>query len=196
MFALSRLALTAALGLAACSAVVPSGAARLAALSPLDADPAAVSVALVLPEGIEVMPGSAKLSLGATRTDTGEAATGEFVLEAAAGDPSAFGADAAALRTFRLSEPDVARMRAVQDRLRGWEAAGVKTRGTLSVALGGCTLGAGPAPDARASVFLRTGAGGSYFPLLDGARIADLGDTQTPSPCPEDTASAGTEGPH
>jgi hypothetical protein len=174
--------------LSGCSALVPSGVAQLASLSPLDADPAGIEVALVLPDGIDVAPGSAKLNLSATREDTGETEAAEFILAAKAGDPAGFDPDAALVRRFHIADADIARMRAMQDNIRHWkEVDGAKTTGSLSVALGGCTLGNGPAPDARASVYLRASEEGGFFPVLANARIADLGDTQTPSPCPSNT---------
>ena len=60
--------------MAGCSALVPSGVARLSAISPLEADPDAIAVALVLPEGVDLVPGSARLAIEAVREDTGEAA--------------------------------------------------------------------------------------------------------------------------
>jgi hypothetical protein len=57
--------------LSACTSLVPSGVARLSGLSPLDADPAQFAVALVLPEGLSLAPGSARLSISATRDARG-----------------------------------------------------------------------------------------------------------------------------
>ena len=63
----SRLAALAVLALSACSAIVPSTAARLAALDPLTADPAALELVVILPSGLAVTPGSATLDLSADR---------------------------------------------------------------------------------------------------------------------------------
>ncbi|NJS38150.1 MAG: hypothetical protein HC783_03115 [Rhodobacteraceae bacterium] len=63
----------------ACSAVVPSTAARLATMDPLTADPAALELVILLPPGLSIVPGSARLAFGATRG--AETLSGNFALE-------------------------------------------------------------------------------------------------------------------
>ncbi len=177
MFRLFTLA--AALALTGCSAVVPSTLARLETLSPLTADPAAIEVALILPPGLRVAPGSAVLTLGAARTDTGAKREARFVLEQTQGNGQALPVpDGARADLFRLAAADVPRMRAEQAAIAAWKAeAGNATEGSLGIGLGGCAVNGGPASDARAAALIRTTAGGEFLPLIrDTPLRALLGD--------------------
>jgi hypothetical protein len=168
---LSRLALTIALFLAACSAIVPSTAARLATVDPLTADPSALALVVILPEGFAVTPGSAKLDLGAVRGD--ETLSGSFRLEdrpAPAGIALPKGSTA---RAFALSAPDTARMGVLQAQIAGWKREG-KAKGSFGLGLGGCAIGNGPAPDATGSVLVRLAADGPFLPLIANGRLSEL----------------------
>ena len=159
------------LALAACAALVPSTAARLAQVDPLTADPSALELVVILPPGLAVSPGSARVDVSATR---GWATLAEsFRLEdrpPPAGLPRPEGSSA---RAFALTPADAERMRAVQDRLAGWKRDG-DARGSFGIGLGGCATGDGPAPDATGSVLIRLDADGPFLPLIRDARLADL----------------------
>ncbi|MFZ1345406.1 MAG: hypothetical protein WAS32_00645, partial [Tabrizicola sp.] len=62
MGTLAGLALVACSAMA-CTAIVPSTAARLASFDPLTANPAVIELVVILPPGLAVSPGSARLEL-------------------------------------------------------------------------------------------------------------------------------------
>ena len=166
-----RLAIATCLSLAACASIVPSTVARLAGFDPLAADPAALDLVVVLPPGLAVTPGSAQLNLTAQRG--AEALEGRFRLEdrpLTEAVPLPRGATA---RQFALAAEDVDRMRALQARIAEWKRQG-DASGSLGMGLGGCAIGAGPAPDATGSVLIRVAEGGPLLPLVAEGRLADL----------------------
>ncbi|MFN4192710.1 MAG: hypothetical protein ACK4FR_07190 [Tabrizicola sp.] len=159
------------LALSACSAVVPSTAARLAALDPLTADPAALELVVILPPGLEVNPGSARLALSATRG--AEHRAGSFRLAdrpVASGLPLPTGATA---RGFAVAEADVEAMRALQADIAGWQRSGA-ARGQFGLGIDGCAVGVGPVADARASVLIRVAKDGPFLPLVAEGRLSEL----------------------
>lgn len=157
-------------GLAACSYVSAPGLARLSALSPLEADPADIAVAIDLPSGLGTVPSSTILTLQANRTDTGESFEETFVLRTRrAGD----------LDVFAVAETDLDRLRAAQREARLWEdAAPQASQGSLSVSAEFCTTGRGPAPDARSSILIQTSPTGAFFPLVRNAPVREAADPE------------------
>lgn len=163
--------------LAGCGSLVPATVAMLYGASPLEADPAAIQIALVMPPGLRVKPGTAKMTIATTRLDTNETRGGDFILQArpvvlAEVDvPEGAHSDA-----YRLSPKDVMAVKALQAVARQWKAEVPEgqTKGTFAVGVGGCTMGAGPAPDATASIYIRTEADGSFLPLLRDAELREF----------------------
>lgn len=160
------------IALAGCSSVPAMTAARLVAVDPLTADPGQIELAVVLPPGISPQPGSAKLTLhaagGGQVLDAGYA----LVARAAARDvPLPAGARALA---YGLSPSDAVRMRELQAEVAGWRASGERGQVALGVGLGGCRLGAGPAPDAEGAVYIRLADGGGFLPLVGPAPLSDM----------------------
>lgn len=166
-----RLACAASLMLAACAHIVPSTAARLAAVDPLTADPAGLAVVVVLPPGLKVSPGSAKLELGAVRGD--ERLSGSFQLQDRPAPAGVAVAEGASARAFALSATDAERMRALQDQIAGWKREG-NAEGSFGIGLGACATGAGPAPDATGSILIRVASDGPFMPLVSDGRLSDL----------------------
>ena len=167
----SRLAALAVLALSACSAIVPSTAARLAALDPLTADPAALELVVILPSGLAVTPGSATLDLSADRG--AEHKGGRFQL---ADRPVPAGLalpEGATARGFAVADSDVDRMRALQAEIAGWKREGA-AKGALGLGIGGCAVGDGPAPDATGSVLIKVREDGPFLPLIADGRLSDL----------------------
>ena len=159
-----------ALALGACASVVPSTAVRLATLDPLTADPAAIELVVILPEGIAVAPGSARLEFGAVRG--AESRKGRFALEDRAA-PASVSAESGTARGFALTKADAERMRALQAEIAMWKRDG-DAKGSLGLGIGGCAVGAGPAPDAVGSVLIRMAEGGPFLPLIRAGKLADL----------------------
>lgn len=170
------LALLASLALAACSAIVPSTAARLAAFDPLTADPAVIELVVILPPGLAISPGTAELKLGASRGKEQMGETFRLVDR-----PVASGIvlpEGASARHFALAEPDVQRMRAVQADIAEWKREG-DAQGSLGLGIGGCAIGGGPAPDARGSVLIRMAKDAPFLPLIADGRLSDLLGAET-----------------
>ncbi len=154
-----RLALLAlVLTLPACTSVVRSTLSELERLSPVDTDPAAMTILADLPPGLGIAEGSPVLRLAATRTDPEESAEGLFILARG---------QAAGSETYRVAPEDLARFRALQARIRAWKAEDeTGTKGQLSVSVDGCRTDAGPAPEARLSVSMQLERGGPVLPLI------------------------------
>lgn len=167
-------ALRACLGLlvlSACASVVPSTAARLATLDPLTADPAALELVVILPPGLAVSPGSARLDLSASRGK--EYRSGSFRLADSPVPPGIPLPKDATARGFAIAEADVARMRALQAEIAGWKRNGA-AKGQLGLGIDGCAIGAGPGPEARGSVLIRVAADDPFLPLVADGRLSDL----------------------
>mgnify|MGYP001801108867 CR=1 FL=1 len=164
--------------LGACAFVDFRTAERLSQLSPLNTDPSGVAVYLDLPDGLQVLPGSAVLTFGAVRTDTGVEDFVYYTLEDIQADD---------LRGFRVAKEDHPMFRGQQLRLRAWEAAYPDaTNGTFSVNAEFCTIDGGPAPGALASVFVQYEEGGTLNPLFIDApvtRVFDASNIVTMPPC-------------
>jgi hypothetical protein len=161
--------LPAVLLLPACASVVPSAAARLAAVDPLTADPAQIAVAVMLPQGLAIRPGTAVLEMAGSR---GDQRVAERLVLAPMPVPDLAVPQGSTLMAFGIAPADAARLRHVQAAIRAWKAEG-PAQGRLSVGLGGCAT-APLAPDAEGSVLVRLEEGGPFRPLVDGARLADL----------------------
>ncbi len=166
----------ASLALAACSAIVPSTAARLAAIDPLTADPAAIELVVILPPGLAISPGTAELRLGASRGKDQLAQS--FRLEDRPVVPGIDLPEGATARQFALAEPEVAQMRALQARIGRWKQEG-KAQGTFGLGIGGCAIGAGPAPEARGSVLIRLAKDAPFLPLIADGKLSDLLGAET-----------------
>lgn len=179
--------LIAAIGLAlvlkGCGAVVPATLSKLDRLSPVTADPAGFEVALDLPPGLDLRPGTEVLTLSATHDRTGDRAAGQFVLQRrdlVAGGPSAEGR----LVFYRVDPSDVSRMRALQARIREMKADDADdVDGSLSVAFEGCRLDDRPLDGARGSVWLRLEEGAAFLPLIRRGRLSVLLNDQPLGPC-------------
>lgn len=157
--------------LAGCSYVPTMTAARLAAVDPMTADPGQIELAVVLPPGMNPLPGTAKMVLHAE--GGGQVRDVEYLLVDRAVPQGVPLPDGAHARAYRLSAADAAAMRALQAEVAGWRATGHGSA-TLGVGLGGCELGGGPAPDAEGAVYVRLAADGSFLPLLGPARLTDM----------------------
>lgn len=183
-----RSILTAALAAASlmgCASVVPGTAARLASLSPLETDPGDIQVALGLPEQAGIVPGSAKLILTATRSDTGEISEGTYTLDTfdTAADPALANLNApGGVIGLRITPQDQVALRAQQATVRLWEAeAPDATQGSLGITLGPCQTG--PNPGQAASIWVRTGPQAPFRTLVRRGPLENYVETDTLPPC-------------
>jgi hypothetical protein len=161
----------AALFLSSCASIVPSTATRLATLDPLTVDPANIEVVVILPPGLAVKPGSAKLEFGATRG--AESLSGSFALTDTPANPGVTAPAGSVARIYALTEADAARMRQLQTQIAQWKTEG-EAEGRLGIGIGGCAIGNGPARDAKGSVLIRLAEDGPFLPLIREGRLADL----------------------
>ena len=147
------------LGLCACSSFSPMAMVRLAALSPLDVDPANIAVALSLPEGITLPPGSATITMSASQSELGKTSDERYVLDARA--------DTNASTVYQIARSDLSRFRDQQALISTWkEADPDATKGSFSVDLTGCSTGDGPQPEGKVTVSMRTSSDGAFFPVI------------------------------
>lgn len=163
-----------------CTSLVPATALKLRNLDPLTADPAEISVALDLPEGLGVLPDSVVLTLSSRNAD-GDALDGTFNL--------AESLDAEGRRSYRVAPSDQAEMKGLQTQARTWEEADPDgTFGSLSIGLEGCrTLPAADLTDARASVYFSLATDAPAMPLFLNAPIHQVlaaEDLAQLPPCP------------
>ncbi|QBF33703.1 hypothetical protein [Thalassococcus sp. S3] len=152
--------------LSGCSSVVPTGVARLANVSPLTADPGAFAVALTLPDGLEVVEGSARIRFAAMRRDTQAESQATYVLRAA---------QVGERTLYRVDPVDLARFRAQQDLIKSWQAENEEaTSGSFAVDLEACKRGDGPALDAKVSVAMQTRPDQPFFDIVRNAPVARI----------------------
>ncbi|MCB6179347.1 hypothetical protein LHP98_14580 [Rhodobacter sp. Har01] len=156
--------------LGACGALVPTTAARLAALDPLTADPAQIEVALVLPAGLQATPGTAVLDLTAMRG--GQRLAERFTLSPRPA-PGVGAPQGATVAGFGLAGADLQRLRDTQAVLAAWKGEGPASA-SLSVGIGGCTVDGGPAPEAEGAVLIRLSPAEAFRPLLGPAPLSGL----------------------
>lgn len=158
--------------LAACTSVDPITLLKLSTLSPLEADPSDIAVNVQLPDGLQIRPETAILSVSATRNDL--KSEGMYVLATADGSDGT---------TYSVAIDDRARLKAQQALILGWKEEEPDTSGSISVGLEGCSVGTGPATNATISIQIRTEAQGPYLPLLNAMPIADVLDANELQPC-------------
>jgi hypothetical protein len=125
---------------------------------------------VVLPPGLAVSPGSARLELSADRGSEHRGASFQLADRPA---PAIKLPEGATARGFAVADTDVDRMRSLQAEIAAWKREGTAT-GQLGIGIGGCAIGEGPAPDATGSVLIRVRADGPYPPLIDDGRLRDL----------------------
>lgn len=141
--------------LSGCSAVVPTTVAILAKGDPLTADPGDYRFYANLPDGLDLVPGSARLTL--------ESTYGERHVE----DSFQLRQDKTAERVELFVDPaDIPGMRRIQATASAWETENPEANsGSLSAFVGVCTTGDGPDPEAPISISVSI-RGGPALPLM------------------------------
>ncbi|MCR9274001.1 MULTISPECIES: hypothetical protein [Mameliella] len=170
--------------LSACTALVPQTLQDLRKVDPLTADPVDFQIHLHLPEGLDLLPDSARLTL--TAVSARGAFDESFVLRRR--DMR----DGSLILT--VAPADLDGLRAAQARARTWKTeAPERTSGSLEMSFGLCLHGSGPDMDAPVSADIVLENGGQARPLLRpqpvGRYLKTLkarADTP-PVPCPSAT---------
>lgn len=147
--------------------LAPSSAAGPAGFDPLDADPAAIAVAVGKPDRLRLKTGDVTMRLALESDDKSLEFDEKFVLEIvdsdAGGSPGGSLAPGEQVQIARLAAVDRARLADTQAKAR---AARGKGRGALDIALrGGCRTGELDPEHLRVSTYMRTQARGEFFVL-------------------------------
>lgn len=174
-------------GLPSCVSSGISSAAKLAALSPLDANPAEFRVALFAPAALRLKTGDVRLGFAWAETGT-LASTKVFDLEIVSGDSAAMQALQAlqalpapgpSQQTIMLSlgAREVESVLKFQQVVREAKKAGQNGSGNISVSLaGGCwrepfPAGSEPLP---LDIWLQASAGSEYLPVIRGVDLRTI----------------------
>ncbi|MCC0029794.1 MAG: hypothetical protein H6891_05800 [Brucellaceae bacterium] len=169
-FAASIALAVAATALPGCLSTPPSSIVRLARLSPLEADPAQIRIAVIHDRVLRVRQGDVTLRITYKPKGDGPAFDERYlpIVSADQTPPpelaSQLGEDRA-LTVTRLSGEDAARMRLVQAAIGDFKAAGGDGSGTLAAGVEGCRAGVIPDGAVLVSTFLKTADGDTFFAL-------------------------------
>ena len=162
--------------LTACGSVNPITMARVAALSPLEADPAVMGVEIDLPEGLVLPKNGAKIRFFSERSDTGQSVSEDFVLHSSGGT------------MFEFARSDLDRLRNTQTLVKAWEdAAPRENSGGITVLVSPCIVGDGPSADARGSLRVRLDKSGRFYPLIVNGRLSEVVGAEDLSVLPQCT---------
>ncbi len=149
-----------------------------AVADPLQGDPAEIRVELALPPGIGLIADSAVLRFGAANGTTGEEKLAEDALaEVSAGPPM----------VLALTDPAGAQLRAVQQAMTDWAAAGQQAGSAITVRFTPCALQPGANAEAPFGLWIRLAKGGPRLALVDGKLtlggfLTESGGTLEPCP--------------
>ena len=148
-----------------CSSVVMDTVDELEQLSPLEADPSQIAVAIDLPKGFAIYPESAILTMAVSRKDLGQSQSEEFVLQQS-------GVERA---VFKIAPTDLARLTQVQDQAHRWEVENPRaTRGSVAVRALPCVLDSSADRSETFSVSLQLAANGPFMPLINQAKVSSV----------------------
>lgn len=167
--------------LSACTTVPPSSLARLAALSPLEANPDTIRVAVIAPENLIMKPGDAVLSM-AWFPEIGEPYRGEYPLDILSGNATAPQLlsrlnSGQRMYVLRLTGPDAEALFNLQRQVNSARLRNIKGRGSVSLAFrNACWNGNFPVSNEPMPIaaFIRLSSGDEYLPLLEGLDIKDI----------------------
>lgn len=169
---LSPMALSA---LGGCASFVPATMLQLMALSPLEADPADLAFRVSLPEGVQVIPGSAGVRFQAENSGQGWHLDHVYPIATTPGPT--------ALMAIPPEHHDA--VRETQALLRSWEFAdGEGTSGSISVDLGFCQTDIALGGDAVVSVDVQTQSDGAFLPLMRDEPLHELVERAAPDGLP------------
>lgn len=171
LLALSIVLPVAALVLPGCLSTPPSSMIRLARLSPLEADPGQIRIAVIHDGILRVREGDVTLKLAYEPDGKGPSFDEHYkpVVSANQSPPPELAgqkADSQRLTVMHLSARDAVRMREVQSAIRDYKQAGGDGAGTLAAAVEGCLDAAGPDGPVLVSTYLKTADGDTFFALV------------------------------
>ena len=158
-----------------CVAVTDGG--RLAAFDPMAADPAAIAVAVSLPEVLSLEDGDVVMRVRMNASAAGPEMDETFELEVAEGDATQAGLPQPGrgrhVQIVRIAEQDFARLTVLQQAARVRRGSGARGGGSLQVAIhGGCRSGPVPPGPLLADLYMKIEAQGPYFLTLRDVDLA------------------------
>ncbi|MBO6902903.1 MAG: hypothetical protein JJ864_16305 [Rhizobiaceae bacterium] len=173
-FRIRALAASAILAASGYAGLAPSSAAGPAGFDPLDADPAAIAVAVRMPDRLHLKTGDVTMRIAFESDDKSLEFDEKFELEllSAEGRASPEGSPGPGeqMQVARVAAADRARLADTQAKAR---AARGKGLGALDIALsGGCRLGELAPEHLRVSTYMRTQAQGEFFALARDISLA------------------------
>ena len=161
--------------LSACSYLPIDTLRQLNQLDPMTADPASIAVRFHLPQGLDMPEQSAVLTLDTKNTSGDENNQTYFLMRTKLDDEV----------IFRVAPSDLKRLRAQQAAVKAWGED--ESEGSLSVGIENlCTIGAGPAPDARISSMISLDGGSTFLPLVRDFPLSEVleeGEFDQMRPC-------------
>lgn len=162
--------------LAGCMTTPPSSMAKLSRLSPLEADPAAIRLAVQLPEPLIVRGGDVRLRISFDGGTDASRLVEEYAAILSADPPAMPGLlnqpdDGARIFVAALSEEDAQSLARVQRRIGDWRAAGIEGKGQLSISASACADGPPPDGPLHVTSWMQTAPDVPFFVLV---RRADL----------------------
>ena len=162
--------IAAALALSGCTNLVPSTLMRLNALDPFTADPNDMAVALELPAGLALQPGSTEMMFKAVHSPSGETHQRDYTLQEQRTPDG--------LVIYTLSPEDIADLEAMKVSLLPWkDTSDGKSMLSMGVHSDACRVpGITIADDPRLSILLRLEQDGPLRPLLRDGPILEYFD--------------------
>jgi hypothetical protein len=167
--------------LAGCMSAPPSSYAKLTSLSPLEANPQEIRVAVLATQDLVMRPGDAILDVY-FKPDHGEKLSAKYALEIISGNASAPQLLTAlkpgqTIYVLRLTSADTVSLRVLQGDVIKAKAAGMHGEGGFSLGFAhACWNGSFPR-DGRPMPFdpwIQTQAGGEFIPVFTGIDVKDL----------------------
>lgn len=139
--------------------------AELERLSPLEADPGQIAVAIDLPDGFAIHPDSAIMSMSVAQKNLGQSRAEEFVLEQTG----------AVWTVFRVAQADFERLAEIQDLARSWETEDPKaTKGSFSVGALPCVKNSDADRSETFSISIQLATDAPFKPLVRNAKVSSI----------------------
>ncbi|RAI44917.1 hypothetical protein [Rhodoplanes roseus] len=179
--------LVAAAVLAGCTSMPVTSMVKLARTDFTTVDPSVLRVAVRLPTGVRPLPRSVTLRLS-VKTGSAQPVTKEFVLADLADAGELIGlrgevAEGTAVYGYRLEPADAAEVVALRTEMMARKSRG--ERGSLTLEVGAKACRADGAPDrVRLTTYLKTEAGGDFFPLVRNVDLREIAGQAVPAELP------------
>lgn len=168
--------------LAACTTFSPSALVKFSRFNPLEFDPGALRLALILPEPLVLKKGDVSLAMGWQATGGPQHYLGSFNLDLLSGNAAVIALNGEVkagqkVVLLTMSVADAQRMRELQGQIGSAKRAGLKGKGHISMSFdGGCWNGvASPSKQGLpVAAWLQASSADTYFPVLGAVDLKDI----------------------